>query len=174
MEKPDDGEHRELAPPFPWKRVLLIVLVILAVVGVMVLIIRAARRGGGAALASAGPAIALGITRGQLKPKSAGRPNGPTKGPMDMGFLKARLREGASQKVVLTPTELKLVLNRLFTRGNLPPPFASEQQMAKVLTTLGLRSEIRTVSGRSERRWYDLARFEKPDGSRGQDEQRGA
>ena len=76
-----------------------------------------------------------------------------------MKFLKVQLREGAKEKALVTPTELKLVLNGLFEKRDLPPPFDSEQHMAKVLLPLGLHSKIRTVQGRSERRWYDLAGY---------------
>jgi hypothetical protein len=76
-----------------------------------------------------------------------------------MDFLKAQLRQGANEKMVVTPTEMKFVLNGFFEKRNLPPPFESEQQMAKVLSTLGLRSKVRTMPGRSERRWYDLASY---------------
>ena len=74
-----------------------------------------------------------------------------------MEFLVAQLRQGASEKIVATPTELKIVLNSFFEKNNLPPPFESEQQMAKILAPLGLHSKVRTRPGRSERRWYDLA-----------------
>ena len=74
-----------------------------------------------------------------------------------MDLLKAQLRQGVSEKMVVTPTEMKLVLNGLFEKNNLPPPFESEQHMAKILAPLGLRSKVRTRPGRSERRWYDLA-----------------
>jgi hypothetical protein len=76
-----------------------------------------------------------------------------------MEFLKAQLRQGASEKVVVTPTELKFVLNGFFEKNNLSPPFESEQQMAKILSPLGLHSKVRTMPGRSERRWYDLAAY---------------
>ena len=76
-----------------------------------------------------------------------------------MEFLKAQLREGAKEKAIVTPTELKLVMNRFFEQNNLPPPFDSEQKMAKVLFPLGLHSTVRTVPGRSERRWYDLSGY---------------
>ena len=76
-----------------------------------------------------------------------------------MAFLKAQLREGASEKAIVTPTELKLLLNGLFEKRDLPSPFDSEQHMAKVLFPLGLHSKIRTVQGRSERRWYDLSGY---------------
>ena len=140
--------HFQTTPPpdFPWKHVLFTALAVLAVVGVIILI----RKGGGVALAAAAPAVALGVvraTRGRAHPRE----------PIDMEFLVAQLRQGASEKAVVTPTELKLVLNGLFEKSNLPPPFESEQHMAKVLAPLGLQSKIRSMPGRSERRWYDLA-----------------
>ena len=141
------------APRFPWKHVLLTALAVLAVVGLIVLI----RKGGGVALAAAAPAVALGVAGAN---RSRSSRSARHKEPIDMEFLKAQLREGAKEKALVTPTELKLVLNRFFEQNNLPPPFDSEQQMAKVLFPLGLRSSIRTVPGRSERRWYDLSGYD--------------
>ena len=140
-------------PHFPWGHVLVTALAVLAVVGVIILI----RKGGGVALAAAAPAVALGVVRAHRTKESAGAQR---KEPIDMDFLKAQLRQGASEKVVATPTELKIVLNRFFEKHNLPPPFESEQQMAKILAPLGLHSKVRSMPGRSERRWYDLAGME--------------
>ena len=137
-------------PHFPWWHVLFTALAVLALVGVIILI----RKGGGVALAAAAPAVALGVARAHRTKESAGAQR---KEPIDMDFLKAQLRQGVSEKMVVTPTEMKLVLNGLFEKNNLPPPFESEQHMAKILAPLGLRSKVRTMPGRSERRWYDLA-----------------
>lgn len=133
-------------PRFPWRHVLFTALAVLAVVGVIILI----RKGGGVALAAAAPAVALGVVR-------ATRGKTHQRQPIDMDFLVAQLRQGASEKMVLTPTEMKIVLNGLFEKSHLPPPFESEQHMAKVLAPLGLHSKVGTRPGRSERRWYDLA-----------------
>ena len=143
-------------PGFPWKPVLLTAFAVLALVGIILLI----RKGGGAGLATAAPAAALGVARANRRVSSYGPPQ---KVPIDMEFLKAQLREGASENAVMTPTRLKLVLNRLFERRNLAPPFDSEQQMAKILAPLGLHSTVRTMPGRSERRWYALASMETHD-----------
>jgi uncharacterized protein (DUF58 family) len=132
--------------------VVLTALAVLAVVGLIVLI----RKGGGVALAAAAPAVALGMAGVSRKRSSR---TAHHKEPIDMEFLKAQLQEGVRGKVIVTPTELKLVLNGLFEERNLPPPFDSEQHMAKVLFPLGLHSTVRTVPGRSERRWYDLSGY---------------
>jgi hypothetical protein len=132
--------------------VLFTALAVLALVGIIILI----RKGSGAALAAAGPAVALGVVRANRRRRSTGAHHNE---PIDMDFLKAQLRQGASEKVVVTPTELKIVLNGFFEKHNLSPPFESEQQMAKVLSTLGLHSKVRSMPGRSERRWYDLASY---------------
>ena len=137
-------------PGFPWKPVLLTAFAVLALVGIILLI----RKGGGVALAAAVPAVAFGMARTNGKRPSAGVRH---KQPIDMEFLKAQLRQGASENVVVTPTTLKTVLNKLFEKKHLPPPFDSEQQMAKILAPLGLHSTVRTMPGRSERRWYALA-----------------
>ena len=140
-------------PRFPWMHVVFTALAVLAVVGLIILI----RKGGGVVLAAAAPAVALGVVRAHRSKDSAGVQH---KEPIDMEFLKAQLRQGASEKVVATPTELKIVLTRIFEKHNLPPPFESEQQMAKILAPLGLQSRVRSIPGRSERRWYDLASME--------------
>ena len=134
-------------PHFPWEHVLYTALAVLALVGIIILLIR---KGGGVALAAAAPAVALGVVR-------ANRRGTHQREPIDMEFLAAQLRQGVSEKMVVTPTEMKLVLNGLFEKSNLPPPFESEQQMAKILAPLGLQSKVRSMPGRSERRWYDLA-----------------
>jgi hypothetical protein len=137
------------SPRFPWEHVLFTALAVLAIVGLIILI----RKGGGVTLAAA-PAVALGVIRAN---SARGSARAHHREPIDMEFLKAQLRQGASEKVVATPTELKIALNRFFEENNLPPPFESEQHMAKILAPLGLQSKIRSMPGRSERRWYDLA-----------------
>ena len=153
MNESRDNHTPTVPPPrFPWKHVLLTALAVLAVVGLIVLI----RKGGGVALAAAAPAVALGMAGAHRNRSSR---TAQHKQPIDMEFLKTQLQEGAREKAIVTPTELKLVLNGLFEKRDLPPPFDSEQQMAKVLFPLGLRSIVRTVPGRSERRWYDLSGY---------------
>ena len=153
IDEPTDHRPSIVPPPrYPWKHVLLTALAVLAVVGLIVLI----RKGGGVALATAAPAVALGLT-GVHRNRS--KRTAQHKEPIDMEFLKVQLQEGASEKAIVTPTELKLVLNGLFEKRDLPPPFDSEQHMAKVLFPLGLHSTVRTVPGRSERRWYDLVGY---------------
>ena len=150
MNEPRDNQPQAApAPRFPWAHVLITALAVLGLVALFVLI----RKGGGVALAAAAPAVALSVARAH-RGSSAGAQR---KEPIDMDFLKAQLRQGVSEKMVVTPTEMKLVLNGLFEKNNLPPPFESEQHMAKILAPLGLRSKVRTMPGRSERRWYDLA-----------------
>jgi len=154
MNEPRDNQPQAApAPRFPWMHVLITALAVLAVVGLIILI----RKGGGAALAAAAPAVALSVAQAHRREPSA---RVERKEPIDMDFLKAQLRQGANEKIVATPTELKIVLNRFFENHNLPPPFDSEQQMAKILSPLGLQSKVRSMPGRSERRWYDLASME--------------
>jgi hypothetical protein len=154
MNEPKDNQPQTAPTPrFPWMHVLFTALAVLTLVGLIILI----RKGGGVALAAAAPAVALGVVRAHRTKESAGVQHKET---IDMDFLKAQLRQGASEKVVATPTELKIVLTRIFEKHNLPPPFESEQQMAKILAPLGLHSKVRSMPGRSERRWYDLAGME--------------
>jgi hypothetical protein len=87
--------------------------------------------------------------------------------PIDLEFVKARLADIArcwlehNEAPLLTPSQLFMVLNRLLSKGQWPG-FASPGHMALELVKLGLRSQVRTVEGRSERRWYDLAEYAKP------------
>ena len=81
-------------------------LAVLAIVGLIIII----RKGGGTALAAAAPAVALGVVRARTKEIAGAQ----RKEPIDMDFLKAQLRQGASEKVVVTPSELKIVLNSFF------------------------------------------------------------
>src|SRR5437763_5255902 len=83
--------------PFPWKHVLITALAVLAMVGLIILI----RKGGGAAVAAAVPAIALSVAQAHRGGQSA---RVERKQPIDMEFLKAQLRQGASEKIVATPT----------------------------------------------------------------------
>ena len=149
-ESRDHFPQTDPTPRFPWEHVLFTALAVLALVGLIVLI----RKGGGVALAAAAPAVALGVARANRRRMSGGAHHNE---PIDMDFLKAQLSQGATERVVVTPTELKIVLNGFFEKNNLSPPFESEQQMAKILSPLGLHSKVRTMPGRSERRWYDLA-----------------
>jgi hypothetical protein len=146
----DDKNHLQLLPPFPWKHVLITALVVLAVVGLILII----RRGAGPGVAAALPAVALSVARASRTTHKT-----QTKEPIDMEFLKAQLREGAKEGAIGTPTELRIVLNKHFEEHGMPSPFVSERQLARVLSRLGLHSKVRSMPGRSERRWYDLSEY---------------
>ena len=62
------------------------------------------------------------------------------------------------REVVVTPTELFRFLNILLKKAELSL-FTSTQEMAQLLESMGLKSQVRTVTGRSERRWYDLTGY---------------
>src|SRR4029077_258252 len=100
----DNQPQTDPTPRFPWKHVLFTALAVLALVGIIILL----RKGGGVALATAAPAVALGVVRANRRRASAEAHHNE---PIDMDFLKVQLRWGASEKAVVTPTELKLVLN---------------------------------------------------------------
>lgn len=128
-------------------------MVVLLVVGVIVLIKLFRRGGAGIALAVAAPTVAAA----SIRQRSA---EGPTTRPeIDKGFLKLWLARVAVSEPLMTPAELCDVLNALFRNDGRPEPFDSPMQMARELKKLGLQSSVRTVSGRSERRWYDLTGY---------------
>ena len=60
---------------------------------------------------------------------------------------------------LITPTQLFHTLNSLL-RGSQRAPLSSTQELARVLASFGLKSQVRTVAGRSERRWYDLSGYD--------------
>jgi len=127
-------------------------MVVLLVVGVIV-VIKMFRRGGAAvALAAVAPVAVASIRR-----RSA---DGPTTRPaIDQEFLKTWLAQVAVSEPLLTPAELCAVLNSLFRNDGRAEPFDSPMQMARELKKLGLQSSVRSVPGRSERRWYDLTGY---------------
>jgi hypothetical protein len=128
-------------------------MVVLLVVGVIVLIKMFRRGGAGIALAVAAPTVAAA----SIRRRSA---DGPTTRPaIDEEFLKTWLARVAVNEPLLTPAELCAVLNSLFRNDGRAEPFDSPMQMARELKKLGLQSSVRSVPGRSERRWYDLTGY---------------
>jgi hypothetical protein len=75
---------------------------------------------------------------------------------LDREALRRELREAAAERPLWTPTELG---ERLRTRGL---AVTSPQRLAHDLAAFGLSSAVRTVEGRSARRWYDLTPMKKP------------
>ncbi len=96
------------------------------------------------------------------KPRRITSPVRPpvTKQPLpSKDYILARLKD-IGQAVVrdrshyfITPAELYDVMPTVRI------PFSSLLHMVQVLKSLGLQSQIRSVSGREERRWYDLSKF---------------
>lgn len=128
-------------------------LIVLAVVAV-ILLIKLFRRGGpGMAMAMAAPAVVAASTSRTRKARQE-----PKK--IDQDFLKVWLSRIAIEEPLMTPAELCGVLNVLFQKDGKPEPFDSPSQMARELKKLGLQSSVRSVVGRSERRWYDLTGYE--------------
>jgi hypothetical protein len=119
----------------------LVSLLGLIVVGILLLVGR--RRGAGMPVTALVPGLPLRAARVRTH-----KPD-----PIDAALLEKHLQELAWQEALIPPTRLCRALRQ---RGL---PLTSEQQMARELRSLGLRSEVRTVSGRTERRWYDLSAF---------------
>jgi hypothetical protein len=128
-------------------------VVVLVIVGVMVLIKLFRRGGAGLALAVAAPAVAAASTRGKPKDSHQQRQE------IDQDFLKLWLARIAVTEPLMTPVELCDVLNNLFHKDGREVPFDSPMQMARELKKLGLQSSVRSIHGRSERRWYDLTGY---------------
>ena len=121
----------------------LVSLLGLIAVGIFLLFRKPRRRGPGMPVAALIPTLPLRAARTRThKP-----------GLIDTALLKKHLQEIAGREPLLPPTQL---YRALCQRGL---PLTSCQQMAGELTRLGLHSEVRTVSGRTERRWYDLSAF---------------
>ena len=115
----------------------------LIAVGIFLLLRKPRRRGPGMPLAALVPTLPLRAARTRThKP-----------GLIDTALLRKHVQEVARQEALIPPTRLCRALRQ---RGLL---LTSEQHMARELRSLGLRSEVRTVSGRTERRWYDLSAF---------------
>lgn len=129
----DDSES--LGPP--------LLLLGLIAAGIFLLLRKPRRRGAGMPVTALVPALPLRAARVRTH-----KPD-----PIDTALLKKHLQEIARQEALIPPTRLCRALRQ---RG---VPLTSEQHMARELRGLDLRSEVRTVSGRTERRWYDLSAF---------------
>lgn len=125
-----------------WVKVLLYGLLIALGAALLFLVIKAARKGGAGALIAAVPAAAVAV---------AARKRSIPKPQISQDLLRRHLEEVAAHETLITPTDL---YDRLFRQG---VQFGSAQQMAHELGLIELRSQVRSVSGRSERRWYDLS-----------------
>lgn len=130
--------------PAPWPEWAKWLLWMTLAAGAVYLVIKVLRRGGaGVILAAAAPVVAM----------SAMRSPTPAIEPIDTTDLQAHLRNIAAHDPLIPPVRL---FEALRDQG---APLTSEQHMARELRYLGLRSEVRTVKGRTERRWYDLTEF---------------
>ena len=70
--------------------------------------------------------------------------------------IRVALHSLAKTRAVLTPTELYEALKASGLEWDSPSHMGGE------LARMGVRSQVRTVEGRRERRWYDLSRFTGP------------
>jgi hypothetical protein len=130
-------------------RVWFMILIVAAVF----IFIKFFRRGGpGVALAMMAPAVVAASTQRTRKDRREPKT-------IDQDFLKVWLSRIAIEDPLMTPAELCGVLNILFEKDGRPEPFDSPGQMARELKKFGLQSSVRSVRGRSERRWYDLTGF---------------
>lgn len=111
----------------------------------------------------ADPRMARGDFDDMEKPRRITSPARPpvTKQPLpSKDYILDRLKDIAQAVMqnrshyFITPAELYDVMS---TAARIP--FSSLLHMVQVLKSLGLQSQIRSVPGREERRWYDLSRF---------------
>jgi hypothetical protein len=136
-----------------WATVALRVWFMILIVAAIIVCIKFFRRGGtGIALAMVAPAVVAVSTPQTRKARQE-----PKK--VDQEFLKLWLSQVSKEEPLLTPAQLCEVLNGLFRNDGRPEPFDSPMQMARELKKLGLQSSVRSVLGRSERRWYDLSGY---------------
>ena len=137
-----------------WCKVLIrIAMMMLVVVGVILFINLLRRGGAGVVMAATAPAAAATLMRRSAKRRRDTRPE------INQEFLKFNLKRIGETEPVLTPVELCHVVNSLFEKEGREHPFDSPQHMARELKKLGLKSSVRSVAGRSDRRWYDLAGY---------------
>lgn len=113
-------------------------------VGGVYLLVKVMRRGGGAGLLMAAAAPAVALTAGRSAAQAE---------PIEIADLEEKLHEIAEDDPMIPPVQL---FGALRAQG---VPLTSERHMARELRQLGLRSEVRTVTGRPERRWYDLTGY---------------
>jgi hypothetical protein len=138
-----DDENNTAAPtPLPdWVKWLLLAAL---TAGALMILLKVLRRGGaGVILAAAAPAMAM----------SAMRSPAPAVETIDTADLQAHLRNIAAHDPLVPPVRL---FEALRDQG---VPLTSERHMGRELRQLGLRSEVRTVPGRTERRWYNLTEY---------------
>ncbi len=139
----DDPENPQRAPW--WRRLPARTWWLLGAAAVFALgwlLVRAARRGQTGSTLAAVPAVAAAVLATV----------GPaTRATTERGALAGALREAAAERVLWTPTEL---FERLRAHGL---AVTSPQGLARDLAHFGLASDVRTVNGRPERRWYDLS-----------------
>ena len=137
-----ENTKRPDRPELPrWVRVLMWSLLITVAVGLLILVIKAIRKGGAGALIAAVPAAVAVAARKRSIPKPQISPD----------LLRRHLEEVAAHETLITPTDL---CDWLFEQG---VQFGSVQQMAHEMGLIDLHSQVRSVKGRSERRWYDLS-----------------
>lgn len=117
--------------------------------GAVYLLAKVWRRGGASEFMGAAAPVMAMVMAGST---AAAEPLEPIN-PIERTELQAQLREIANREPLIPPVRLCQALR---DRGVV---FNSEQHMARLLRELGLRSDVRTVKGRNERRWYDLTPY---------------
>ena len=139
----NDANDDNRITPAPWPEWAKWLLWSALAAGAVYVLMKVLRQGGaGVLMAAAAPAVALAAGRATAAAE-------PTE-PID---LHAHLRAIADQESLIPPVQL---FEALRDRG---VPLTSERHMARELRQLGLQSGVRTVKGRTERRWYDLTEY---------------
>ena len=103
------------------------------------------------------PGLAVGLSLMGSTIFSSDKPALTTSSDIEHPLLRNSLKEIGNQGDLLTPTEL---WEKLKERNVV---FPTAQQMGHALGAMGLHSEIRTVAGRPERRWYNLTAWNQQD-----------
>lgn len=139
-----DTDDDKTKPPEPFPDWVRWALWSALAVGGVYLLVKVMRRAGGAGvlMAAAAPAVALAAGRSAAQAE-----------PIEIADLEEKLHEIAEDDPMIPPVQL---FGTLRAQG---VPLLSERHMARELRQLGLRSEVRTVTGRPERRWYDLTGY---------------
>lgn len=140
----NDIHDDNTATPPPWPEWAKWLLWTTLAAGAVYLVVKVFRRGGaGLILAATAPVMAMNAMRSPT----------PAIETIDTTDLQTHLRNIAAHDPLIPPVQL---FEALRDQG---VSLISERHMGRELRQLGLRSEVRTVPGRTERRWYNLTEY---------------
>lgn len=119
------------------------VLIAGLVIGLGILVVKWWRRSGGESVPLMGSVLALVGTRAMAS----------SEGSLDSSRVRVALTHLAKTCELLTPTELFEALKEAGLQWDSP------SHMGVQLAQMGIRSQVRTIEGRTARRWYDLSGY---------------